>query len=71
VSDQVVQLLIQARALKDDEFKRERRDLEKSARQIVGEVGPMQILRHAVERALAELLSNPRLPTALEARLKK
>jgi hypothetical protein len=71
VSDQVVQLLIQARALKEDEFKKERRDLEKSARQIVGEVGPLQVLRHAVERALAELLSNPRLPTALEARLKK
>ena len=71
VSDRVVQLLIQVRALKDDEFKKERPELEKTARQIVGEVGPLDVLRHAVERSLADLLSNPRLAAAIDARLKK
>ena len=59
------------RALKDDEFKKERPELEKTARQIVGEVGPLDVLRHAVERSLADLLSNPRLAAAIDARLKK
>jgi hypothetical protein len=71
IHDRVVQLLIQARALKDDEFKKERTDLEKTARQIVGEIGPLEVLQHFLERTLAELLSNPRLAPALEACLKK
>jgi hypothetical protein len=71
VSDQVVQLLIQARAFKDEEFKTQRPELEKTARKIVGDLGPLEVLRHLVEQALAELLSNPRLPVVLEACLKK
>jgi hypothetical protein len=67
IGDRVVQLLIQARALTDEEFKTERMDLEKEARQIVGEIGPLEVLGHTVEQALAELLSNPRLQTALDA----
>jgi hypothetical protein len=70
VSDQVVQLLIVARSLKDNEFKKERPELEKKARHIVGDIGPTDVLRNVIEQALAELLSNPRLPAALEARLK-
>jgi hypothetical protein len=71
VSDQVVQLLIQARALKDDEFKKQRPELEKSARGIVGQTGPFSVIQNTVELALAELLSNPRLVAAIDARLKK
>ena len=37
---------------------------------IVGDVGPTEVLRHLVEHALAELLSNPRLEAALAERLK-
>jgi hypothetical protein len=70
VTDQVVQWLIVARSLKDDEFKARRADLEKQARAIVGELGPTDVLRHFLETNLAELLSNPRLPAALAARLK-
>src|SRR5262249_11707779 len=70
VSDRVVQWLIQVRALSDDEFQAQRPELEKKARQIVGETGPLDIVRNAVEYALAELLSNPGLKTALAARLK-
>jgi hypothetical protein len=71
VSDAVVQLLIQARAMKDDEFKKLRPELEKTAHDIVGDLGPFEVLRHVVEQGMAELLSNPRLPAALDARLKK
>ncbi|MBV9122630.1 MAG: hypothetical protein JO112_04675 [Planctomycetes bacterium] len=67
VGDQVVQLLIMARALKEEDFQKQRPDLEKKARKIVGQVGPTDVLRHFLERSLAELLSNPRLQTVLDA----
>jgi hypothetical protein len=68
VSDQVVQLLIQARALKDDEFKEQRPELEKMAREIVGNLSPLDVLRNVLVQELAEILSNPRLPAAIDAR---
>jgi hypothetical protein len=71
VSNQVVQLLIQARALKEAEFKKEQAELERTARDLVGNAGPLQVLQHVVERALAELLSNPRLAAAIDLRLTK
>lgn len=71
IGDDVVQLLIKARGLKDDEFKKERPDLEKAARQIVGNAPALDIIRNVVERSLAELLSNPWLVSAIDARLKK
>jgi hypothetical protein len=71
VGDKVIQLLIHARALKAEEFKAERAELEKTAREIVGNLGPLDVLRHALIGDLAELLSNPRLLAALDARLKK
>jgi hypothetical protein len=70
VGDKVVQWLITVRALTEDEFKTQRPELEKRAREIVGDVAPLDVIRHAVEYALAELLSNPRLGEALAARLK-
>jgi len=70
VSAQVGQLLIVARGLRDEEFKTQRRELERKAGRIVGDLGPTDVLRHVMERHLAELLSNPRLEAALEARLK-
>jgi len=71
VSNKVVQLLIQARALKDAEFKTQQPELEQTARDLVGNAGPLQVLQHVVERALAELLSNPRLTAAIDLRLAK
>ena len=70
VGDRILALLIQAHDLGAQEFARQRPELEKKARQIAGEVDPLQVLRNQVEIALAEMLSNPRLPAALEARLK-
>jgi hypothetical protein len=69
VTDQVVALLSKARDLGDAEFKARRADLEKEARKIRGDMPPGRVLQHVVERALAEMLSNPRLGAALEARL--
>jgi hypothetical protein len=71
VNDKVVQLLIHARALKDEEFKTERPELEKTAREIVGNLTSLDVLRHVLAQDLAELLSNPRLVAAIDARLKK
>ena len=71
VSDEVVQLLIVARSLKDAEFKTQRPDLEKSALKIVGEIGPFQVLQNVMENDMATLLSNPRLRAAIDARLLK
>ncbi len=71
VGDKVIQLLIHARALKAEEFQTERPELEKTARAIVGNLSPLDVLRHALVQDLAELLSNPRLVAAVDARLKK
>jgi hypothetical protein len=71
ISDQVIQLLIEARAFKEDEFKKHQPDLEARAREIVGQVSAFDVIQHVLERSLAEVLSNPRLAAALDARLKK
>jgi hypothetical protein len=71
ISDEVVQLLIVARSLKDAEFKTQRPDLEKSALKIVGEIGPFQVLQNVMENVMATLLSNPRLGPAIDARMLK
>jgi hypothetical protein len=71
LNDKVVQLLIHARALKDEDFKTERLELEKMAREIVGNVSSLDVLRQVLVQDLAELLSNARLIAAIDARLKK
>jgi hypothetical protein len=70
LSGQVTALLNKAHGLSAADFKAKRPELEKTARKLLGDPGPLEVLRNAVEYALAELLSNPRLPAALEARLK-
>src|SRR5262249_20292363 len=45
--------------------------LEKELQEIMGDVGPAEVLRHVIERDLAELLSNPQLAAAIEGRLKE
>jgi hypothetical protein len=67
----VKELLDRAHGLKDADYKEQRDDLDKEAGRIVGGVGPTDVIRHYMERALAELLSNPRLGAAIEARRAK
>jgi hypothetical protein len=70
ISDEVVQLLIEVRSLKDAEFKAQRADFEKRAQKIVGDLGPFQVLQNVMENVMATLLSNPRLAAAIDVRLK-
>jgi hypothetical protein len=53
------------------EFKGEKPDLEKALAKLIGSVGPVQQLKNAMERDLAELLSNPRLVPAIRASVLK
>jgi hypothetical protein len=69
VSDKVVALLSRARGLTDEEFKKQQAELEKEAARLVADAGPTDVLRHFAEHALAELLSNPQLAKAVQARL--
>ncbi len=71
VQARATELLNQVRALKEDDFTTRQAQLHKAVQSIVGRVGPTDIIRHFMERTLAELLSNPRLSTAVEASLKK
>jgi hypothetical protein len=70
VRSEVTALLNKARGLSDEEFESRREELEQEARRVGADVPPTEVLKHAVERALARLLSNPRLGVALQARLK-
>jgi hypothetical protein len=59
------------RGLTEKEIDAKRTELEKAAEDIVAETPSAIILQNYVEHALAELLCNPRLPAALEARMEK
>jgi hypothetical protein len=67
IRDRVIQFLIVVRTLDDAEYKQQRLELQVKATDIIGKLGPTDILRNVTEQALADLLSNPRLPAALEA----
>jgi len=66
--DKIIALLSKARGMKDEEFKTQRPELEKAARELTDVAGATDVLRHKIEVALAELLSNPRLAAALQLR---
>jgi hypothetical protein len=69
VSRDVAQLLNRVHAMKDDEYTAARAELEKAIDTIISAAGPTDVIRHFVERSLAELLSNPRLAAAVKLRL--
>lgn len=71
VAGQVAKLLDQVHALKDPDYKKQRPELEKKALALLGKVGNLTVLRNILEHRLAELLSNPFLEAAVQARLKK
>jgi len=68
--DKVSDLLDKARDLNDKDYDKEKEKLEASARELVGKLSPTDIVRHYVERVLAETLSNHRLAAAVEGRQK-
>lgn len=69
VAARAAALLSKARSLSAEDYKKQRHELEHEADRIVGDVGAVAVLEHTIEHALAELLSNPRLASALAARL--
>lgn len=70
VRDRATALLNKAYKLSDKAYAADRASLEKEARDIVGQVGPTEVIRHFMERVIAETLSSYRLAAALDARAK-
>lgn len=71
LTDELTVILSRVHGYSEAEFKAKRGDVEKQIHDLLGDVGPLDVMRSVVERSLAELLSNPRLPAALAARLKE
>jgi hypothetical protein len=71
VRDKAAALLDRAHKLKDADFKAQKADLEKEAAELAARAGPTDVVKNFLLRTTAELLSNPRAPAAVEARLKK
>jgi hypothetical protein len=63
-------LLDKGHKYKEADLTKNKAELEKEMKQIVGTVGAFEIMRHLMERHLALLLSNPQLATAIDDRLK-
>jgi hypothetical protein len=70
VGTHVGELLDKAYAMSDDDLKAHAQELRGEARAIADRVGPTDLLKHIMEQDVAELLSNPRLIPAVEARMK-
>jgi hypothetical protein len=71
IKKKTVELLNQVHKLNADDFTAQRPELDKKAAEITGKLTSTEYTRNFVEHAVAELLSNPRLASALEARLQK
>jgi hypothetical protein len=70
VADRVKQWLADNRALGDAEYKAARPQLEQSAKAVLGDLDSFEVLRHWIERDVAELLSNPQLAAVIDERMK-
>jgi hypothetical protein len=71
VREKATALLNKAARLSEKEFEMQREELDKAAGDLVGKVGPTDVIRNFMERLLAETLSNHRLASALALRKKK
>jgi hypothetical protein len=70
INKKVVALLNKARALSEEDFKTKNAALETEAKSLVGAIELKDALRHHAEHRIAEMLSNPRLAAAIQAKLK-
>lgn len=71
ISDRVFDLLQQAHEMTGAEFTKKSPELEKTAKAIAESTGPVDVLSHVMEAALADVLSNPRLANAVALLLKQ
>jgi hypothetical protein len=69
-AEKVAALLDKGHKIKEADLPKSRADLEKEMKGIMGATGPVEILRHFMEKHLAILLSNPQLGNAIDARIK-
>jgi hypothetical protein len=69
LADRALQLLKKASTLSDEEFKDQKPELERSIRALLTDVSPADVIRNVLHRDMAELLTNPRLKSAIDARL--
>jgi len=67
VSGQVAEWFKANRDLTDEQIVAQHPALAASAKKIIGDVPPMDILGHWMDNETAELLSNPQLPEAIDA----
>ena len=65
----MLKLLDRAYALSNEELVKQQADLRSAITKITGKATPLDVIRHVMEQDLAEMLSNPRLLPAVEARL--
>ena len=68
IRDKVVALLDRAARLDKAAFEKQRPALEKEARALAGDLGPTDVLRHFMERVIAETVSNHRFEAAVKMR---
>ena len=67
VSEQVEGWLKTKQTLTDEQLVNDRESLESSAKKVIGDVPPMEILSHWMDDETANLLSNPQLSEAVGA----
>ncbi len=71
VREKATALLNKAAGLSDEDYDEQAAGLRKSARELVGNLDATLVIRHYIERVLAETLSSHRLAVAVQARLRK
>jgi len=70
VRKQAIDLLARAHQLPAEDFKKQKAELETSARKLFADLTAVDVLRHTLEWHLADLLSNPRLQAVVKKKLK-
>jgi hypothetical protein len=64
--DKVTAFLQRAKDIKtDSDLAKQKKSLEKDAKELVGDVGNLDVITHIAEKGMAELLANPRLEAAI------
>jgi hypothetical protein len=69
VRDDALKLLDKAYALSNEELVKQGPELRSGISKITGKAGTLDVIKHVIEQDLAEMISNPRLLPAVEARL--
>ncbi len=69
VRDEALKLLDRAHGLSNEDLLKQQAELRSAISKITGKASPLDVIKHVLEQDLAEMLSNPRLVPAVEARL--